>query len=92
MNSQKITASWEGLSEEAVKTTKYNLSTAIKAIDDQLGSGYAKEHPELIGAFLNSAATIEQGTTVAVMVQNLQESIERIGSSISDVAISLENR
>ncbi|MCF6178577.1 MAG: hypothetical protein L3J63_04190 [Geopsychrobacter sp.] len=41
---------------QAVENTSHYLKKAIEAIDKELGDGFAKEHPELIAAFVQSAA------------------------------------
>jgi hypothetical protein len=34
-----------------------HLAASIKSIDEQLGEGYAKLHPELIAAFMKTSAS-----------------------------------
>ena len=50
---------------QAVITADVYLMGAIKLIDERLGKGYAKEHPELIGAFIQAAALDFQTTSDA---------------------------
>ncbi|MCX1022999.1 hypothetical protein JDT68_27175 [Escherichia coli] len=40
----------------AIDLTEHWLRVAIKIIDRNAGEGYAKEHPELISAFMTTAA------------------------------------
>nr|EHM3361323.1 hypothetical protein [Escherichia coli] len=40
----------------AIDITEHWLRVAIKIIDRNTGEGYAKEHPELISAFMTTAA------------------------------------
>lgn len=44
------------LIRQAVLTSHSYLSSAIRIIDEEFGDGYAKEHPELIAGFMNTAA------------------------------------
>jgi hypothetical protein len=41
-----------------------NVKDAIDTIDKWLGKGYAKQHPELIGAFIGGCATLGLATTI----------------------------
>ncbi|HHY7932417.1 TPA: hypothetical protein ACV70U_003443 [Escherichia coli] len=41
---------------KALDMTELSLTVAIKAIDRHTREGYAKEHPELISAFMTTAA------------------------------------
>lgn len=44
------------LMRQAAPTIAEYLRSAIEHIDAQLGDGYAKAHPELLGAFIRAAA------------------------------------
>ena len=41
---------------KALDMTELSLKVAIKAIDHHTRAGYAKEHPDLISAFMTTAA------------------------------------
>ncbi|EPM5177414.1 hypothetical protein ACTHIE_005047, partial [Escherichia coli] len=41
---------------KALDMTEHALKVAIRVIDRHAGEGYAKEHPELISAFMTTAA------------------------------------
>jgi len=77
----RITKDFSGLMNDATLTAHTFLSKAIRAIDEDLGDGYAKEHPELIGAFMLTAS-IEDAATVIAKV--LGEAIESVGSAIEE--------
>lgn len=64
-----VTASPETLMEQAAEVAARFLKTAIKAIDQECGSGYAEANPTLIGAFIQ-ASVMEFNTKT--QVQNLQ--------------------
>ena len=49
-------ASPETLMRQAVMTSAEYMSGAIREIDAKFGEGYAKKHPELVAAFINSCA------------------------------------
>lgn len=61
----KITANPHKLMEDGAGAAHYYMHKAIESIDDKFGKGYAKDHPELIGAFMQAAATDYQGTIIA---------------------------
>jgi hypothetical protein len=56
LDGSKITASYTKLYQDACDEPRGYLRHAIKNIDEQLGKGYAKEHPELICAYMQAAA------------------------------------
>ncbi|STF94845.1 putative prophage protein [Escherichia coli] len=41
---------------KALDMTELSLKVAIRTIDRHVGEGYAKEHPDLISAFMTTAA------------------------------------
>ncbi len=57
MNSDFVTASFEELLSQATDTTATYMRRAQREIDDQFGDGYAAKHPELIVAFMQTAAS-----------------------------------
>jgi hypothetical protein len=65
------------LLEQAPLTAKTYMSSAIDYIDDRLGEGYAKAHPELIGAFMQTSA-IDLGTAI------IARAIETAATAIGD--------
>lgn len=53
---------------QATDTAHHYMSDAVKKIDSTLGKGYAKEHPELICAFMQVCA-IDFATSMYVKVR-----------------------
>jgi hypothetical protein len=53
----RILAELETCSQQGMLAAQRSLDHAIGAIDDKLGEGYARRHPELLAAFLKLAAT-----------------------------------
>lgn len=47
----------EDAMRQATMTAHEYLIKAITSVDDLLGPGYAKAHPELVGALVQAAAT-----------------------------------
>lgn len=44
------------LMQQANKTAESYFHAAIRVIDEKFGDGYSKEHPQLIGDFMRTAA------------------------------------
>jgi hypothetical protein len=60
----------------------------------KLGKGYAKEHPELICAFMNAASTEGQGSIIGKCILELRDSLDEFNSAITtqlgNIAIQME--
>ena len=41
---------------QSSETSKHYMFKAIESIDQKFGDGYAKKHPNLIGAFMQTSA------------------------------------
>jgi hypothetical protein len=72
--------------EQAADTAHGYFHRAIKTIDDEFGHGYAKQHPELIAAFIRTAAADYQATLSAQSVQSIETSVEELANAIRDGA------
>jgi len=66
-------ASYTILMRQAQMTAHTYMLSAISDIDERLGEGYAKAHPELIGAYMLTAA-IDMGA--ATIVKEIGEAID----------------
>jgi hypothetical protein len=77
----EITADFTTLLRQASMTANEYLRNAITDIDDRLGKGYAKADPELIAAYMQTAALDMAAATIA----------KCIGSAIEDAGSSLDN-
>ena len=64
---------------QASMTAHQYFHAAIKSIDDRFGEGYAQNHPELIAAFLRTAAS---DYNVSIAVQALQGGIESMREAL----------
>ena len=56
------------------------LSAAIADIDRRLGEGYAKGHPELIAAYVRTAAIDYAATTLA---QQVRAGLDALADAVS---------
>ncbi len=66
----------EKLLEQAWMTASHYMVFAVQEIDKQFGDGYAKAHPELVGAFMQTAATDFQAGLLKVGLQDLRTELE----------------
>lgn len=78
----KITANWKTLLNDGFCCASTHFHQVIESIDSEFGKGYAKEHPELIGAYMNAAATEHQAVVIGKCIQELAEEIEKAGDII----------
>ena len=83
-----ISASWDQLRAEGLDDVNMYLSNAIKQIDKKLGDGYAKEHPELIGAYMNAVSIATNSGVIGKCILQLRDSMEGLNNTIS---LSIEN-
>lgn len=72
-----ITADATTLMRQAPMTAQTYLLEAISCIDEAFGKGYAKEHPELVAAFMQVSG---QDFTMAILAQTIAEAADSISS------------
>lgn len=82
--------SYGHLMKKASETARDYLIHAIADVDDLLGGGAAKKHPELVAALVQAAATdyvaamlshrvVPELAVIAQAIDGLQESIDQLG-------------
>ena len=76
-----IDASAETLMRQAGYTAEEYMRAAIKSIDEMLGAGYAKNNPELISAFMQTAALDYKAASDLAGCQKIAESIRQFQAS-----------
>ena len=70
-----IDANYTNLMNQAPDTVDVYLDGAITSIDKRFGKGYAAEHPELVAAFIKSAAADFNNASMIIAVQEASERI-----------------
>ncbi|KGK24271.1 hypothetical protein [Pseudomonas plecoglossicida] len=70
-----ITADYGTLMRQAGMTATDYMIDAVDAIDRQFGEGYAKKHPELVGAFIQTAAADFNAACLSVAIQEFAASL-----------------
>jgi len=73
-----ITASAETLMKQAYWTAAIYLEHAI---EDQLGKDAARQHPELVAAYMQAASIDMAGATIA---QQIRAGLDEIAAAITD--------
>ena len=84
----RMTTEPAGLVKYAGITAGDYMRTAVVQIEDQFGEGYAKEHPDLVAAFMNVCARDFQ---TAVTVGIVQDESERLCDAIRNSSNNSED-
>lgn len=66
--------------EAANKRIHDHFRTALETIDSELGAGKAREHPELVAAYLQSLATYSAGVAIADAMARREGYVPVLGS------------
>ena len=69
----KITASVDTLMRQAALTAAEYMDKAVAEIDAKFGPGFSREHPELVGTFMQTAAMDYGATLIAQAVQRYRD-------------------
>lgn len=84
--SDYVTANFTELMNQASDTAAVYLRRAITEIDKSFGEGFAEKNPNLVGAFMQAAASDLHGATLAKVIgaalQEVSRSIEQVSSAI----------
>jgi len=87
-----VTGSNHTLMKQASDTAEIYLERAIRAIDEQLGKGFAEGHPELVVGFMQASATDYQASITARSLEKIANAIagntcalDRIGDNLGAV-------
>ncbi len=81
-DNQEVSAGWETLLRQASITAEVYFQEAVAMIDSKFGEGYAKKHPELVGAFMNAAARDFASSSQVVAAQKITSALYYIASRI----------
>ena len=69
---------------QAPMTVDFYLDKAIKSIDQALGAGYAKDHPELVSAYI-------RGCIEDYKASRLEDMSEKFGAIVRDLSESINS-
>lgn len=82
---ERITASADRLMEQASMTACEYLDEAVRKIDSTFGTGYAKQHPELVAGFMQTAAADFGATRMAAALEAVADSLDSVAGAIGGV-------
>ena len=63
------------LMQQSLEEATFYMTSAIKIINDKLGESYAENHPELLGAFMQTTATSNLESILLNKLENIEKSI-----------------
>ena len=70
--------SHSGLMEQSLKETTFYMTSAINIINKELGKSYAENHPELLGAFMQTAAISNLESVLLNKLENIENAIDQL--------------
>lgn len=70
--------SYSELMQQSVEETAFYMTSAIKIINDKLGESYAENHPELLGAFMQTAAIANLESVLLNKLENIEKAIDQL--------------
>jgi hypothetical protein len=82
----RIEAGNSTLMRQAQMTAHTYMAQAIRDIDEILGKGYAKNHPDLIAAYMQTSALDLGASVVARAIQQVGDRLEEIGNCAEQIA------
>lgn len=92
-----ITANYDTLMRQAPMTVVGYLRTAIAEIDRAFNTtGYAREHPELVGAFLQACSVDMGAAVIAVALQEaacvgpIEEGLEGVSGELQEIVQAIK--
>ncbi|QGX98832.1 hypothetical protein EI983_11335 [Roseovarius faecimaris] len=78
--------------DPAAPQTAARLSATIRAIDDEFGAGFARQHPELVAALVQSAS-IDAAVATGLMAHREALALaDRIGRDTCETLLKLKPR
>jgi hypothetical protein len=75
MTTHRVEADSTTLMRQAPMTAHDYLLSAVHDIDEMLGKGYARAHPELIAAFIQTAALDFGAAVIARAIEGVADAI-----------------
>jgi hypothetical protein len=75
----------ELLMRQASKTANVYMLDAVEDIDAKFGEGYAKAHPELVGAYMRAAAADFAATFQHDVIEYVSNAIDRLTDAVEKV-------
>jgi len=72
------------MSQASINALEY-MGDSIKYIDRLFGEGYAKQHPELVGAFIQTCALDYLSNRLETQLESLEDNVGVLASALSEI-------
>ena len=79
-------SSGENVMRDARNTTKAYLIDAESDINDMFGKGFAEEHPELVGAYIQAATQVEASSMQKMALQDIRDALGEHSKVVASAA------
>lgn len=66
------------LMEQSLEEATFYMTSAINIINKKLGESYAENHPELLGAFMQTAAISNLESVLLNKLENIEKLIDQM--------------
>jgi hypothetical protein len=76
------------LFRQASMTAHDYFHAAIHDIDEKFGDGYAKSHPELVGAFMRTCAADFAATWTHDVLEEIESALGRVAEALGELGYS----
>lgn len=70
--------SYSELMQQSVEEAKFYMEAAINVIDKKYGTDYAILHPEILGAFMKTAAIANLESVLLNQLENIEKAIDQL--------------
>lgn len=67
--------SYSELQQQSLDETTFYMTSAINIINEKLGKSYAENHPELLGAFMQTTAIANLEAVLLNKLENIEKTI-----------------
>lgn len=65
------------LMQQSIEETKFYMETAFDVISKKFGNTYAEQHPELVAAFMQTAAISNLESVLINKLENIEKAIDQ---------------
>lgn len=70
--------SFSELMQQSVEETTFYMTSAMNIISEKYGTVYAESHPELVAAFMQTAAIANLESVLLNKLENIEKAIDQI--------------
>lgn len=70
--------SYSELQQQSVEETTFYMTSAMDIINKKFGVSYAESHPELVAAFMQTAAIANLESVLLNKLENIEKAIDQL--------------